>query len=128
MVLLDQFTGKKKIIPHYNSFLEKWIRSKENIGTGAFGTVYSCKPKPEHENDADCKSHSQHTLMGYSSFTLRKVPIPKSGDIRGTLIGNEITVKEKFQHPHLIEKVGIYKNHKNFYVVQEHRTGGNLLT
>jgi serine/threonine protein kinase len=130
VTLLDPYTGKKKMIKHYNAFLNKWNRVKDNIGDGAFGKVFMCEPKTEFKFDPECKGSNKHTLLGYDSFTIRKIPIPRSknGDIRGTLIGNEITVKEKFIHPHLIEKVCIYKNQKNFYVLQEHRIGGNLLS
>ena len=116
MVLIDPFTGKKKMIKHYDSFLKKWIRSKNNIGTGAFGQVYICEPKPEYANDSECQINNPHSLLQHNTFSIRKIPIPK-GDMRGTLIGNEIHIKEKFVHPHLIEKVCIYKNHKNYYVL-----------
>ena len=81
MVLVDPFTGKKKMIKHYDSFLKKWIRSKNNIGTGAFGQVYICEPKPEYANDSECQINNPHSLLQHNTFSIRKIPIPK-GDMR----------------------------------------------
>ena len=99
------------MIKHYNAFLNKWNRVKDNIGDGAFGKVFMCEPKTEFKFDPECKGSNKHTLLGYDSFTIRKIPIPRSknGDIRGTLIGNEIGDNcEREVHPSSLDREGMH--------------------
>ena len=92
-------------------FLEIYSKRKE-IGTGAFGSVFL--------------GLHRKTKMPCAIKTIKKTSL-KVHKVYEELNKNELEVLEKTIHPHITRIFELLEDSRNYYIVMEVITGGNLL-
>ena len=90
--------------------LDDHYETLEKLGAGSFGTVKVGKHK--------------RSGMRCAIKTIRKSSL--KSDLAKQLNKNEFEILEETQHPHITRVFELMEDDKNFYVVQELMTGGDL--
>ena len=99
---------KFKKVPRFAEFYSK----RKEIGSGAFGTVHI--------------GQHRKTNMPCAIKTIKKIDLAKA-DVYEELNKNELEILEAIQHPNITRVFELMEDSKNYYIVMELITGGNLL-
>ena len=92
-------------------FADFYVKRKE-IGRGAFGSVHVGQHKK--------------TGMACAIKTIKKTDLAKN-EVYEDLNKNELEILEAIQHPNVTRVFELMEDTKNYYIVMELITGGNLL-
>ena len=84
----------------------------KRLGEGSFGTVYLVESKKFNQSLAIKQ--------------IKKKQVAKHSVYQGLLL-NELFVVQKIDHPHIGRVFAIEEDSKNYFIVMEYLSGGNLL-
>ncbi|CAG9311624.1 unnamed protein product [Blepharisma stoltei] len=83
------------------------------LGSGKFSTVYQCRER-RSQNLRAVKIISKGALAEDQKSTVNKL--------------QEISIMKKLDHPNILKVYQIFEDHKNFYIIMEYCSGGELFS
>lgn len=82
----------------------------EELGRGAFGTVFKC----------------QSRLIHNQFFALKKIPLTIMKNRNSRTLLKEVSLLRKLKHPHLIRYFHSFIDREAFYILMEYAEGGDI--
>ena len=103
------FVIKKKnyILKNEKPLEEVYKLGKKALGTGAFGVVVKCRHRVSKQDRA-CKTIARKKVKNMEQFKA------------------EISILQQLDHPHILKLYEYFEDDKNFYLITELCSGGEL--
>ena len=105
---MDILISKQTFISKNEAKLEDVYKlGKKTLGTGAFGTVIKCRHRVTKQDRA-CKTIAKKKVKNMAQFQ------------------SEISILTQLDHPHILKLYEYFDDDKNFHIITELCTGGEL--